>query len=261
MFELLLPSWVAGLILSLVTGPLGVFMVWRKMSYLGDTLAHASLLGIAFSLLLNINPFYMVITITVALALGLVWLEHFPQLAIDTLLSILAHVSISLSLVIISLMKKVRIDLMAYMFGDLLAVTPQDILLLAVLVMVVLTLVLWQWRTLLSVIINPELAQVDGINLSKIKLLLILIMALTIGLSMKFIGALIITSLLIIPAATARRYSCSTEQMAVLATLIGALAVTGGLAFSAIYDTPASPSVVLCASVFFLFSLIKKNRL
>lgn len=136
--------------------------------------------------------------IAVTLALGLVWLERFPQLAIDTLLGILAHGSLSLGLVVVSLMHGVRVDLMAYLFGDLLAVTPQDIALVAVGVVVVLTLILWQWRALLSVTISPELAHVDGIRLPRIKLLLILVTALTIGLAMKFVGALIITSLLII---------------------------------------------------------------
>ncbi|OIV47556.1 zinc ABC transporter permease [Sodalis sp. TME1] len=254
MIELLLPGWFAGVLLSLAAGPLGAFVVWRKMSYFGDTLAHASLLGVAFGLLLNINPFYAVIAVT--LALGLVWLERFPQLAIDTLLGIMAHGSLSLGLVVVSLMQGVRIDLMAYLFGDLLAVTPQDIALVGAGVAVVLTLILWQWRALLSVTISPELAHVDGIPLPRVKLLLMLITALTIGLAMKFVGALIITSLLIIPAAAARRCARSPEQMALYATL----AVTGGLAFSALYDTPAGPSVVLCASMLFLLSLSVKAR-
>lgn len=142
MIELLLPGWCAGVLLSLAAGPLGAFVVWRKMPYFGDTLAHASLLGVAFGLLLNINPFYAVIAVTLALALGLVWLERFPQLAIDTLLGILAHGSLSLGRVVVSLMQGVRVDLMAYLFGDLRAVTPQDIALVAVGVAVVLTLIL-----------------------------------------------------------------------------------------------------------------------
>ncbi|MGP4123608.1 MAG: zinc ABC transporter permease subunit ZnuB [Sodalis sp. (in: enterobacteria)] len=258
MIELLFPGWLAGVMLSLAAGPLGAFVVWRKMSYFGDTLAHASLLGVAFGFLLNINLFYAVIAVTLALALGLVWLERFPQLAIDTLLGIMAHGSLSLGLVVVSLMQGVRVDLMAYLFGDLLAVTLRDIALVSAGVAVVLTLILWQWRALLSVTISPELAYVDGIPLPRIKLLLMLVTALTIGLAMKFVGALIITSLLIIPAAAARHCARSPEQMALYATLAGALAVTGGLAFSAVYDTPAGPSVVLCASALFLLSLTVK---
>lgn len=127
MIELLFPGWMAGVLLALAAGPLGSFVVWRRMSYFGDTLAHSSLLGVAFGLLLNVNPFYAVIVITLLLAIGLVWLERRPQFAVDTLLGILAHSALSLGLVTISLMSNVRVDLMAYLFGDLLSVTGEDL--------------------------------------------------------------------------------------------------------------------------------------
>lgn len=258
MIELLLPGWLGGILLALAAGPLGSFVVWRRMSYFGDTLAHASLLGVAFGLLLNVNPFYAVIAVTLLLSVGLVWLERRPHLAIDTLLGIMAHSALSLGLVVVSLMANVRVDLMAYLFGDLLSVTPTDLITIAAGVALVLAILGWQWRALLSITISPEMAQVDGVNIQRTKLLLMLVTALTIGVAMKFVGALIITSLLIIPAATARRFSRSPEQMALVAVAIGALAVTGGLAFSASYDTPAGPSVVLCAALMFVLSMVKR---
>ena len=179
--------------------PAGSFVVWRRMSYFGDTLAHASLLGVAFGLLLNVNPFYAVIAVTLLLAGGLVWLEKRPHLAIDTLLGIMAHSALSLGLVVVSLMSNVRVDLMAYLFGDLLAVTPQDLIAIAIGVVIVIGILLWQWRNLLAMTISPDLAFVDGVKLQRVKLLLMLVTALTIGVAMKFVGALIITSLLIIP--------------------------------------------------------------
>ncbi|UVK76976.1 MAG: Zn(2(+)) ABC transporter membrane subunit [Sodalis sp. Fle] len=260
MIKLLLPSWLAGILLSLAAGPLGSFVVWRKMSYFGDTLAHASLLGIALGLLLNINLFYAVIVVSLLLALGVVWLERFPQWDIDTLLGIMAHCSLSLGLVVVSLMSGVRVNLMAYLFGDLLAVTPWDIWRMAAVVAIVLALITWQWEAMLAVTISPELAHVDGIHLPRVKLLLMLMTALTIGLAMKFVGALIITSLLIILPAAVRCLSRSPEQMAVFATLAGMIAVTAGLAFSASYDTPAGPSVVLSASLLFLINMFVRPR-
>ncbi|MCW2254851.1 zinc transport system permease protein [Providencia alcalifaciens] len=260
MIELLLPGWIAGTLLAIAAGPLGSFVVWRRMSYFGDTLAHASLLGVAFGLLLNINPFYAVITVTLLLAIILVWLERRPQLAVDTLLGIMAHSSLSLGLVVVSLMANVRVDLMAYLFGDLLSVSYEDIITILIGVIVVCGLLVWRWRALLSMTVNQELAFVDGINIQRLRLLLMLVTALTIGIAMKFVGALIITSLLIIPAATARRFSRTPEQMAFIAILIGMLSVTGGLTFSAFYDTPAGPSVVLTASVLFVFSLFMKAK-
>lgn len=260
MIELLLPGWLAGVLLATAAGPLGSFVVWRRMSYFGDTLAHASLLGVAFGMLLNINPLYAVIGITLILALILVWLQHHPQLPMDTLLGIMAHSALSLGLVVVSLMANIRIDLMAYLFGDLLSVTLHDIWIIASGVLIVLAALLWQWRPLLSVTISPELAHVDGVNVQRTRILLMLITALTIGLSMKFVGALIITSLLIIPAATARRFAHTPEQMASFAVIIGILAISGGLTLSAFYNTPAGPSVVLCATTMFMLSLLQRLR-
>ena len=253
MIELLFPGWLAGIMLACAAGPLGSFVVWRRMSYFGDTLAHASLLGVAFGLLLDVNPFYAVIAVTLLLAGGLVWLEKRPQLAI------MAHSALSLGLVVVSLMSNIRVDLMAYLFGDLLAVTPEDLISIAIGVVIVVAILFWQWRNLLSMTISPDLAFVDGVKLQRVKLLLMLVTALTIGVAMKFVGALIITSLLIIPAATARRFARTPEQMAGVAVLVGMVAVTGGLTFSAVYDTPAGPSVVLCAALLFILSMMKKQ--
>lgn len=259
MIDILLPGWLAGLFLACAAGPLGSFVVWRRMSYFGDTLAHASLLGVAIGFLLDINVYYAVILVTLVLALGLVWLERRPYLAIDTLLGIMAHSALSLGLVVVSLMNTIRVDLMAYLFGDLLSVTTQDLWLIGPGVLVVIAIMCWQWRSLLSMTISQELAHVDGVNVQRTRLILMLVTALTIGLAMKFVGALIITSLLIIPAATARRFARTPEQMAGLAVILGMFAVTGGLIFSALYNTPAGPSVVLSASLLFILSLIRKQ--
>ncbi|CAJ0991918.1 zinc ABC transporter permease subunit ZnuB [Pantoea sp. Nvir] len=258
MIKLLLPSWLCGIMLALVAGPLGSFVVWRKMSYFGDTLAHASLLGVSFGILMNINPWYAIIIVTVCLSLCLVLLERRPYLAIDTLLGIMAHNTLALGLVVVSLMTNIRIDLMAYLFGDLLAVTLEDLWVVGAGVIVALTIIVWQWHPLLSMTINSDLAQVDGVNIQRTKLILMLVTALTIGVAIKFVGTLIITSLLIIPAATARSFSRSPEQMASLAVIAGIISVSGGLILSAFYDTPAGPSVVLCASFLFLCSMLYK---
>jgi len=196
--------------------------------------------------------------VTVCLARAQVGLEPRPRLGIGTLMGIMAHSALTRGLVDVSLMKNVRVDLMAYLFGDLLAVTPDDLWMMGGGVIIVLLVMAWQWRSLLSMTISPELAQVDGVNIQRTRLILMLVTALTIGVAMKFVGALIITSLLIIPAATARRFVRSPEGMAAVAVVIGVIAVTGGLTFSAFYDTPAGPSVVLCAAILFIFSMVRK---
>lgn len=258
MLDILLPGWLAGMILSLATGPLGAFVVWRRMSYFGDTLSHASLLGVAIGLLLNINPYHAVIAVTLLLALCLIWLERRPQFAIDTLLGILAHSALSLGL-IVSILSGARVELMGYLFGDLLAITFNDVWLILLGVIVVVLLLLRYWTPLLATTVNPQLAHVDGIKTGYMKLLLVFMLALTIGLSMKFVGALIITALLVIPPAAARRFSQTPEQMALFAIIISMLSVTGGMALSWFYDTPAGPSVVICSTTLFVLSLLRKQ--
>lgn len=256
MFELLLPPLLAGIILSLITGPLGTFVVWRKMSYFGDTLSHAALLGIALSFLLNINPFYAVIFLTVILAVGLIVLELQQKLAIDTLLGILAHSSLSLGVVVISLLNNIRVDLMGYLFGDLLSITLNDIYYILFGTIMVSIILYINWNRFLFITVSEELAFSNGINIIKTKFILTLLLALTIALAMKFVGALIITSLLIIPAATARCYAKSPEQMAIFAIIIGIISVIGGLIISAFYDSPTGPSVVITNAFIFILSLM-----
>lgn len=258
MINLLLPGFLAGAILCLATGPLGSFIVWRRMSYFGDTLAHASLLGVALGFLFNVTPWYTIILVSIALALLLAILENKPFIAVDTLLGIFAHSALSLGIVVVSLMQGVRVDLMAYLFGDLLSVNYHDLIVIAGGVSLVLGLLVWQWRNLLAMTISPELAKINGVNLMRCRIILMLVTALTIGISMKFVGSLIITSLLIIPAASARGLARSPEQMATIAVLIGIAATALGLILSAMFDTPAGPSVVLAATSLFILSLCKR---
>ena len=255
MIELLLPSLFAGLCLSCLTGPLGTFVVWRRMSYFGDTLSHAALLGIAFGFLLNINLFYAIILVTLILAIGLLWLESQKQLPIDTLLGILAHSALSLGLVVISLMHSIRIDLMGYLFGDLLSITMFDVYQIVICVVIIGSFLIWRWNHFLFITVSEELAFSHGINVPLAKFMLTILLALTIGIAMKFVGALIITALLIIPAATAKYYAKNPESMAIIAILIGMLSIFGGILFSLIYDTPTGPSVVLSNTCLFFISL------
>lgn len=260
MLDILLPAWLAGILLIFITAPLGAFVVWRRMSYFGDTLAHSSMLGVSLGLFLHIDPYISVILMVALLALSLVWLEQHSQQSTDTLLGIIAHTSLSLGVISIALLDNVRVDLMGYLFGDLLAIHFDDVIFIAIGVVIIAALILYFWQKFLSITISPELAQIEGLNVARLRLLLMLLTAMTIALSMKFVGALIITSLLIIPAATARRFAKTPEQMVFFAMLFGWLAVSGGLLLSAIKDTPAGPSVVVCAGALFILALIKKTE-
>lgn len=258
MIEFLLPSIFAGLGIALIAGPLGSFVVWRKMAYFGDTLAHASLMGLALGFLFDINLYLALLICCLVLAVLLVTLQKQKLVATDTLLGILAHSSLSIGLVAVSFLDNVRIDLMSYLFGDLLAVSSSDLIFIYSGVACVSLVLMAFWRPLLSTTVNEELAAVDGHNVDLMRLLLMLMVGVVIAVGMKFVGALIMTSLLIIPAATARRFARTPEQMAALASAIGALAVLCGLSLSWHFDTPAGPSVVISATMMFMLSQFKR---
>ncbi|WP_117233378.1 zinc ABC transporter permease subunit ZnuB [Vibrio maerlii] len=260
MIEFLLPSLLAGLGISIIAGPLGSFVVWRKMAYFGDTLAHAALMGLALGFLLEINIYFALVICCIALAIGLVLLQRKQLVSTDTLLGILAHSALSLGLVAVSFLDNVRVDLMSYLFGDLLAITPEDLTYVFVGVAFVLTVLVYFWRPLISSTVNEELASIEGVNVELMRLVVMLLVGVVIAIGMKFVGALIITSLLIIPAATARKFASTPENMAWIASLIGGIAVCLGLALSWHFDTPAGPSVVISATAIFLLSQPIKQR-
>ncbi|PSJ39231.1 zinc ABC transporter permease [Zobellella taiwanensis] len=256
----LLYALLAGLGIAVLAGPLGSFVVWRRMAYFGDTLAHSSLLGVALGLLLHIDLTLAVLVACLVLGILLAALQRASWLATDTLLGILAHTALSLGLVALAFMDNVRVDLMAYLFGDLLAIQPVDLYWIYGGGVVLLLILRRFWSQLLSITVSEELARVEGVRVEPLKLLLLLMISVLIAVAMKFVGALIITSLLIIPAATARRFSRTPEQMAGYAAGLGVLSVLGGLQLSVSYDTPSGPSVVVVAAGLFLLSQLLPKR-
>ncbi|CZF77566.1 zinc ABC transporter permease subunit ZnuB [Grimontia marina] len=259
MLEFLAIPLFAGILIAATVGPLGSFVVWRKMAYFGDTLAHGSLLGLALGFMLQVNLNIALIFSCVVIGTLLVGLQRKSSVSTDTLLGIIAHTSLSLGLVTISFVDDLRVDLMAYLFGDLLSVTMGDISWIAAGCVVVSALLYKLWTPFLAITVNEEMARVDGYNVDILKLVLMLLVGLVIAVAMKFVGALITTSLMIIPAATARRFSKSPEQMALLASAIGVITVFGGIALSWFEDTPAGPSVVVAAGFLFFLSQFYKQ--
>lgn len=245
---------LGGLGVALVAGPLGCFVVWRRMAYFGDTLAHSALLGIALGFLFQL-PLNLSIALTcVGLAMVLVVLGRSRGLATDTLLGILAHSALAIGLVVLSFLPDVRVDLTGYLFGDLLAMTRADLAWIYGGAVAILVLLFWLWDGLLMSTIHEELAGVEGVPVERLRVLLMLMFSLVIAVAMKIVGVLLITAMLIIPAATARRLARTPEHMVFLAMGFGMLAVAGGLMLSWQADSPAGPSVVVTA--FSLFVLV-----
>ena len=252
---------VAGIGLALVTGPLGCFIVWRRMAYFGDTMAHSALLGVALSFLFQLNLTFGVFIVAAAVAGVLLLLQRRNALSTDALLGILSHSTLAIGLVMVAFMSWIRVDLMGFLFGDILAVSMGDIALIYGGGIAILAVIIWMWRPLLAATVNTDIAEAEGLRPEATRILLMLLLASVIAVAMKLVGVLLITSLLIIPAATARRLAATPEQMAVIASVVGALAVAGGLFGSLNYDTPSGPSIVVAALVLFLVSIILPARL
>jgi zinc transport system permease protein len=226
MIELLWLPLLAGIGTALIAGPLGCFVVWQRMAYFGESLAHSALLGVAIGLWLHLPVTFTVIGAGILLALLLAGLQQSSQFSSDTLLGILSHTLLAGGLVLLATLPNLRVNLDALLFGDLLAVS------------------------------HEELAQAEGVNVARVRTLLMLMMALTVAVAMKVVGVLLMTSLLVIPAAIAQRHARSPEQMACIASLIGVLAIVGGLLLSWFSNSPVGPSIVLAAGIFFLNALL-----
>ncbi|HET8729750.1 MAG TPA: iron chelate uptake ABC transporter family permease subunit [Moraxellaceae bacterium] len=255
---LLWPALAAGLLVALVAGPLGSLLVWRRLAYFGDSLAHAALLGVGLSLLLSLPGWIGITAVCVTVAVLLALLLRHPELATDTLLTLIATTSLSLGLIAVSLASNIRVDLMAYLFGDLLGVGSHDLPLLGAAAFVTLALLRWQWDALVLASVNEELASVDGINVNRLRLLLLLLVAITVTAAMKVVGVLLITALLVIPAAAARRLARTPEHMALLASAIGMVAVVAGLGSSLQWNLPLGPAIVVSATT--LFALLSLRQ-
>ncbi len=243
-------SALAGIALALASGPLGCFVVWRRMAYFGDATAHAAILGVALSLAFSISVFIGVMVAALAMAFMILSLSG-RMFAVDTLLGVAAHGALALGLVAITFIPGVRVDLSAYLFGDILAVGRIDLLVICMGSALVL-LVLWlRWERLLLLTLNVDLAAARGVDTRRESMILVGILAVLVAVAIKIVGALLITAMLIIPAAAARPISRTPEWMAGVAVTAAVIAVVGGLSASFYWDTPTGPSIVVVASVLF----------
>jgi len=254
-------AMVAGVGVALVAGPLGCFVVWRRLAYFGDTLSHAALLGVALAFLLEVNITLAVFAVCTLVALALMALQRRASLSSDALLGLLAHSALALGLVALAFMTWVRMDLMGFLFGDILAVSVSDIVVVYAGGAAVLAVLVWIWRPLFAATVNREIAEAEGLAPERANFVFMLLMATVIAIAMKIVGVLLITAMLIIPAAAARRLAAGPEHMAVLAAILGVSSVMLGLSASLQWDTPSGPSIVVAALLLFLLSLGPLGRL
>ena len=253
--DFLIRATLAGVGVAIAAAPLGCFVVWRRMAYFGDATSHAAILGIALALALNMSIFTGALVIALIMALTVTSLSG-RGFAMDTLLGVAAHSALAIGLVAVSFLQGVRLDLMAYLFGDILAVSKSDLLIVWIGAALVLALMSWRWSALLTATLSHGLASASGIKPQREQLILTVSLAIVVAVAIKVVGVLLIVAMLIIPSAAARPLARNPESMAVIAGAIGALAAVLGLRVSYLYDTPAGPSIVCVAAALFLTSNI-----
>ena len=248
-------AMLAGLGMVAVTGPLGCFVVWRRLSYFGDTLAHASLLGVALALLLHVNVTLAVFVLALLVALAMLGLQTRVALSADALLGLLSHGALAIGLLALAFMTWVRFDLNGLLFGDLLAVSKTDVAVVYGGGLAVLAVLIWCWKPLFAVTISRDMAAAEGIAPARYDVLLMVLLAAVVAVSIKIVGVLLITAMLIIPAGAARRLAVGPVSMAFMSVVIGALAVIGGLFASLKWDSPSGPAIVVAAVALFMVGL------
>ena len=255
---------LAGVGVSLAAAPLGCFVVWRRMAYFGESTAHAAMLGIAISLTFEFSILAGAILVSLIMASSVTILEG-KSLFMDTLLGVAGHSSIAAGLVIVSFISGVRIDLMAYLIGDILAVSKLDLLVIWIGVGVIFSLIIWRWSPLLLVTLSEDLASANGFNPKKENFIITISLAIVVAVGIKVVGVLLIIALLIIPAASARFITLTPESMGFIASIIGVLSSILGLYAAYFFDTPTGPSIVCVASLFFFLfltlNIILKNKI
>lgn len=258
--DFLIRAVIGGSIVAAIAGPLGCFVVWRKMAYFGATMSHSALLGVAIGIALGGNPTAGTIVVCVLIALVVVFMENVRLLASDTIMGILAHSALAYGVVTIALMPGVRVDLMGYLFGDVLAIGWGDIQVIMIIGAVLGIGMASLWRPLLSITADEELARVEGVRATAVRISLMVMLALLVATGMKVVGILLIVSLLVIPPAAARMISGTPEGMALWSALLATTSVMLGLTLSLTLDIPAGPSIVIVASLFFALLYLLRQQ-
>lgn len=247
---------LGGIGVALVAGPLGTFVVWRRMAYFGDTLAHSGLLGVTLAIILNINITLGVVGLAILLSIGLLTLRSNLMFASDTLLGILSHGTLAVGLVALSLFEHIRIDVLALLYGDILSISLKEVLIIFCGGSFVIASIAGLWSGLLRLTLHADLATAEGVPVKLLEAILTILLAIVVAIAMKIVGVLLITAMLIIPAATSRAFAKTPEGMAIGASIVGAIAVLGGLLASFYSNVPTGPAIVVFSLVLFLFSFM-----
>lgn len=246
-------SLIAVIMISLVTGALGSFMIWQRLSYLGDSLSHSSLLGIALALIFNISPSVSIMLIAIMFAI-LLSLNFNKLYSADTILNIVTNVVLSSSLILMSFLPSGNNSIISSLFGDILMIDQSNIISISLTSVIVTLILIFRWRYWLMISINQDLATVEKVHVNFVRLEFLIILAIFIAISAQLIGILLIAAFLLIPAASARLISKTPMQMIIVATVFSVISGVSGLILSASFDLLTGPAIILIAAVYLIIA-------
>lgn len=257
----LLRAIAAAVGLAIVAAPLGALVVWQRMAYFGETMAQASLLGVALSFAVGANLTLAVLAVAVLAALLIVLLSQQRLLPLDSVLGLLHHGSLAAGVIATALLAGPSVDLMGYLFGDIFAVTTADLWWVYAGGAAVLAVVWFIWEPLLRLAVHEELAIAEGVPGRRVKAVFMLLLAVTIAIAIKILGILLVIAFLIVPAAAARPFAVTPERMVLITALVAIAGVLGGLWLSTASDAPGGPAIVLVLALLALGSLVNARAL
>ena len=245
----------------LIAAPMGCLMVWQRLAFLGDTLGHAAVLGVGIGLMLQVKPIFGVMLIVVLLVISLSRVSSFNNALTETTLAIISHTGLAAGIILLGFIPDRNINLEAILFGDLLAISIGDLKVLFMTTMILLAGLIGQWRSFVAVSVSREIAQAEGIEVRKAQFSMYAMIALLVAIMIKVMGVLLIAAMLVIPTTSARLFSRGPEQMVVISGIFGLAALFGGLAGSFHFDWQTGPSIVVCATLLLLGSLVVRKVL
>ena len=248
---------LAAVALGVLAAPLGSLVMWRRMSYFGATIAHSGLLGVALGLMMSLDLTFSVLLVAAMISLLLILFERQSLLPTDSLLGLLSHAVLAGGLLAAAKLSGQRLDLMAYLFGDIFAITNRDLIWIYAGGAVVLFIIALMWRNLISLSVHEELAAAEGVNVARSRAVFVLILAFVVAIAMKIVGILLIIAFLIMPAAAARPFAATPEGMVGAAALVAVGGSVLGLYGSWVFDLPGGATIVLVLAAFSIISLLR----
>jgi len=259
MDEFIIYAILAGIAVAISLCPLGCIILWRRLPYLGDAIAHSAIFGIVLGLLFGINITLSIVLTSITFSLLLTMLRR--KLEHNITVVIFSYSFLALGLFLLPfVVSNAQIDIFSYLFGDILLVDDHEIYITTACAILVLIWIYFRWKKLLLMAINEDLAVVEGINPYRLDLEFMLITACVIGISIKIIGVLLMAAIIIIPAAAARNISRTPVQMLLFSVMFGILSILIGIGGSYWFDSPSGPSIVLASTLLFLTSLFLRTK-